>query len=323
MTDTGSDETGTDRVVEASPYLTDLDVRRYLLQFILQCKGIVSENSLLSCYLTLENDAGRFLKDEPLSLTAWRLKLTDHVSKLNLQLSPLNYRITMVNHPMGKSYVSRRFENFITDIVDANWPPNARFYVYTNLKYDSQMKMATSFSAADIGFLKWSIEKILTESSYVQQFEREEESSDVIDEVDNILREKYGDEHYAGLKHFVSYRIGSGELMQTNEITQTRAEELLFELSERKWLYRSPEGKIGLDVRFLIEMKDYLVENFDVPLCVHCNEVVLQGIICLEAREEHNYGLHVGCLEHYVKHVSDKCPGSDKTFQEAGAYAIG
>ena len=40
-------------------------------------------------------------------------------------------------------------------------------------------------------------------------------------------------------------------------------------------------------------------------------------------QEEHNYGLHVGCLEHYVKHVSDKCPGSDKTFQEAGAYAIG
>ncbi|CDO94617.1 unnamed protein product [Kluyveromyces dobzhanskii CBS 2104] len=323
MAETANEEIATTSCDEQSKSITEQDVRRYLMQFILQCKGVVSENMLLSSYLALEQDSGRLPKGEPVVLAAWKQKLTEHISTLNLHLNPLNYKISMVNHPMGKSYVSRRFTSLITDIVDTNWPRNARFYVYSNLKHDFQLQLATSFSASDIAFLKWAIEKMLTESSYVQRFERDDITSDVVDEVDNVLRGKYGDDEYTGLDTYVSYRIGVGALMTTKEITEARVEELLVELAERRWIYRSPDGKIGLDIKFLIEMKEYLVENFDVPLCVNCKEVVLQGIICLEGREEFNHAFHVGCLEHYVKHVNDKCPGSDKTFQEASAYAIG
>ena len=103
-------------------HLTNKDVRKYLLQFILQCKGVVHENMLLSCLLALEYDSGRLRvsdEDEKPNLENWKEKLSDHVTKLNVQLNPLNFRIVKMNHPMGKNYVSRRFKNLIPDLVVA------------------------------------------------------------------------------------------------------------------------------------------------------------------------------------------------------------
>lgn len=313
--------------------VSDLDVRRCLMQFILQCNGVVSESWLLSCFLALEYDAKRLSRGDVESLEPWRQKLGEHIRALNVQLRPINYKIAIINHPMGKRYVGRNFQNPVQDLVDTNWTESGKLYVYVNLKYDAQLTLATLFSAKDIAFVKWAIEMMFTSGSYAQPFERGDygdgdgdgngDEDAVVNEVDQVLREKYGDMEYKGLATFVSYRIGSGALMHTEQIPPSRIEQVLAELYQKKWVNRYPDGKIGLAVRFMVEMKDYLVENFDIPLCITCKEVVLQGVICLNCREEFNHGWHVGCLAHHVQHVNEKCPSCNTSLQESCAYVLG
>lgn len=305
--------------------LSDKDVRKYLLQFILQCKGIIQENVLLSCFLTLEFDSGRLRNihedDEKVSLDLLAERLNQHITELNVELNPFHYRIDKINHPMGKRYVSAKFRNMVTDLVPFDWPISGRFYIYLNTKFESQMKLATSFTPTEISFIKFCIDSIMLNGNDILSFEARLRNS-LVKEIDSVFQRNQ-EPQFHGLMTCVLYKIGSGLLMNNEEIGVTKVEEILMKLTENKWFSRFTDGKIGIDIKFVLEMKDYLVDNYHVATCVTCDSVVLQGIICGRCREEFNHGWHVDCLDHYLKHVDQRCPSCQALLSETGTYVIG
>ncbi|SCU85916.1 LADA_0D10792g1_1 [Lachancea dasiensis] len=261
--------------------LSEDDKNKYLLQYLLLHRGSCEEYQLLEALKTLDdsNDSG---------VESWEVNLKNRITNINISLRRLDYKVIRQMGRLG-----------------------AWSYVYVDLAPGDDTKLATAFKPDDLKFVQWAINKFLGEDTEPQVVRGVK--SKVENAVDQVLSERFGESHFAGLNKRVFYTCGSSELCQCEIINALQAEKVLSRLCQLRWFYESSQGRFGLDVRALAELQEYIKGRFDIPNCVVCNDLTLEGAMC-QCSES---AWHVTCLRHFLTHVGDTCQNCGGSMKDA------
>lgn len=317
---------------DGSLVLTEDDKSRYLLQYILAARGICHENGLLLALMTLQR-AHSLDEDERWSITRWLEKLADHINRINVKLNPLSYKIVRVSHGIGKNVVSeksrRSFEPFTESNEDTGapfpdiaLPESNRFYVYTNMVSSGETKFATRFTQKEIEFVKWTIEQFCNSANEITEG-TVPGSSPLVREVDRIRQNAVGDVNpLPSWDKFTSFSLGSTRLLQYEELNGMEIEDLIVRLCEYKWFFRNSQGEVGMDLRCIAELEEYLVSAHELTTCQNCNKLAIQGVLCHNEHEQAIGVWHVDCYQHYITHVSKNCNLCGTSLITNGVYVI-
>lgn len=313
---------------ESPRVIPDSDKRRYLLQYILQSRGVCHENSLILGLMHLEMDSGTY--DSNWTASDWEKRLGDHIADINVKLSGLNYKVVRCGHGIGRSAVMKKNKQYFNvnrtgneGEFEISLPESNRFYVYVNLAFSEEAKLATQFKPDEILFVKWCLEKFCTQGNVVKACSADRSLGQVQEEVDRMLADLTGDTD-VGLKRYVTFTVGSTELSHFDDLSATEIERVLNKLCELKWFYRGERGEFGMDLRTLVELEEYLVGNFSVPRCQNCSRAVVQGVQCGNDGdgEETGRSWHVDCFQHYITHISKDCDRCGMPLLENGIYML-
>lgn len=279
-------------IPEADRRLTDHDIARYLLQYLLDCRGICHENMLLVVLRRLQK-----YTQEPASQVCSTDKLLEIIKGINVKLNPLGYKISRVGHGMGKNNVSSMLK-------DTGLPSNNRFYVYVNTVTSEESKLATRFSTREIEFIKWCVEKMCVSRDCEVIIDYP-----IITEVDRIRND-------VSWNKCITYSVESSEFFQYKDWSPLEIESLLFKLCGLKWFTKDENGRISMDLRCLVELEEYLVAN-GVSTCENCHRLASQGTRCTACSRS----WHVDCYQHHVTHIGSYCPCGESILQN-GMYII-
>ncbi|SCU97032.1 LANO_0E15016g1_1 [Lachancea nothofagi CBS 11611] len=253
---------------------------KLLLQYLLLHRGSCEGTQLVKALEALDpttlshNDSSQMLK-------SW-------VTRINLALNVIDFKIVRQMGRLGE------------------WN-----YVYVDLAPADDTKSATSLKPDDLTFVQWAIQRCLEDDKSAQEVNAVK--SNVETAVDNVLSEKFSTSEFDGLKLKVDYTCGSTELCQYEELNALEVEGLLVHLCQLRWFYMTDQGRIGLDVRALAELQEYIQARFEVPVCVVCHEIALQGAKC-QCGES---AWHVSCFRHFVTHVGSSCAHCGEKVQQA------
>ncbi|KOG97721.1 Smc5-Smc6 complex subunit NSE1 [Saccharomyces eubayanus] len=318
---------------------------KYLLQYILSARGICHENSLILALMRLETDASTF--DAQWSIQQWIDKLNDHINAINVRLNLLGYKIVRINHGIGRNAVTMKnrknfglFENNAAARAHGGSAPDSqvtvlpesnRFFVYVNLASTEETKLATRFNQNEIEFIKWAIEQFMVNGETIIKGPALE-TSVVVKEINCILMAATGNSNLPKWVKSCTFTVGSTDLLQFQELTAMEIEDLLLRLCELKWFYRTREGKLGIDLRCIAELEEYLTSTYNLNTCQNCHKLVLQGVRCghescrNENNEDGENGLpqiwHVDCFKHYITHVSKNCDRCGSLLITDGVYVL-
>ena len=86
--------------------MSNPDISRLLLDYIVTARGICHENALILALIRLKMDYNEF--DPAWSLQKWNTELNDNIDHINVKLNTLNYKIVKISHGMGKNAVTAR-----------------------------------------------------------------------------------------------------------------------------------------------------------------------------------------------------------------------
>lgn len=279
-------------VPEGNGSLTDHDISRYLLQYLLDCRGVCHENMLLVVLGKLQR-----YKQNSDSQVCSTDELVEIVKGINVKLNPLGYKISRVGHGMGKNNVSSM-------LPDTGLPKNNRFYVYVNTVTSEESKLATRFSTREIEFIKWCVEKmcICRDCQLIID-------CPIITEVDRIRNN-------VSWNKCVTYSVESSEFFQYKDWSPIEIESLLFKLCALKWFTKDENGRIAMDLRGLVELEEYLIAN-GISICENCHRLASQGVRCISCSKS----WHVDCYQHHITHIGTHCPCGESILQN-GIYII-
>lgn len=284
---------------------------QHILQFLLECRGICHENTLLLVEKKLQERQMNRAENLNCSFNERQARLNTIINKINVTLSPLNYKIVRINHGIGKRCVSTRGATQITEFPDSN-----RFFVYVNDKCSDEVKLATRFSHREIEFVKWSLEQFILAGSKTITGTIQD-SWGLTGEVDRIRREVGGSD-FPSWGKYCSFTIGSIEISKYDQMNALEIEELNDKLCQLKWFYKNDVGEIGIDVRAIAELENNLVESFELVRCPVCNSLALQGVMI--TTEQGSSYWHLDCYQHYITHISKEYLGTSLITQ--GVYVI-
>lgn len=289
-------------------------LEKLLLQYILRSRGIVHENVLLECLWELKKDLGDFKENR--SIKEWKEILNQCIVNINMKLKLLNFKLIRCSHPLGKSIITKRMK-YLNNGIEL--PSSNKFYVYVNLESTDDIKLATDFKLVEINFIKWALEVFIRSSKSLQV--STEFNSLIEIEINKILEDHFKEKKQ--LIHVLTFTCGFSQLSRFEDgLNISEIEKLLNKLCELKWFYRTPQGMFGMDLKLLVELEGYLINNFDLPICLVCNTLVTQGIICLSCNEGKDYtsSWHVDCFQYYLNHVSEKCKMCNNSLLDKCAY---
>ncbi|CCF57627.1 hypothetical protein KAFR_0C06310 [Kazachstania africana CBS 2517] len=303
---------------------------RYLLQYILSARGICHENALVVALMRLYMDLGCF--DDAWQIDQWLHELHENINSINVKLNPLSYKVVQVRHGLGKTAVTMKNEqnfgipNRGSELQQIVLPKSSRFYVYVNVTPSDETKLSTRFQPREIEFIKWCIETFCAKGSVVSN-EPVSNSSIVVKEVHRIIQNLTGEPVAEAWTRHSTFAVGSKELSQYEDLSALEIEQLLVKLCEYKWLYRTNQGEFGMDVRLIAELQEFLVNEYSLSLCAHCDTLVTYGVMCgsahcLQEEDSERTVWHVDCFQHHVTHVSKNCGKCDESLLVNGIYII-
>ncbi|GAV46892.1 hypothetical protein ZYGR_0A04900 [Zygosaccharomyces rouxii] len=279
-------------IPETDRSITDHDIARYLLQYLLDCRGICHENMLLVVLGKLQ----KYTQD-PTSQVCSTDKLVEIIKGINVKLNPLGYKISSVGHGMGKNNVSSMLK-------DTGLPSNNRFYVYVNTVTSEESKLATRFSTREIEFIKWCVEKMCVSRDCEVIID-----CPIITEVDRIRND-------VSWNKCITYSVESSEFFQYKDWSPIEIESLLFKLCGLKWFAKDENGRISMDLRCSVELEEYLIAN-GISTCENCHRLALQGTRCTSCSRS----WHVDCYQHRITHIGKYCPCGESILQN-GMYIV-
>ncbi|SCV03600.1 LAMI_0H09472g1_1 [Lachancea mirantina] len=248
------------------------DTKKRLLRYILLHRGVCSHSSLLNALRALEQDE---VADEVGGEVNERLDLI--LKDINVNLSKVGYSVLRCYDRYGD-----------------------RCYAYIDVGQTAETKLATTFNADELEYVKWCIASFMKSGGIVHDVD--DHGSRVRDAVDDIL-ERASSSSQRRLDKVVSYTEGSLHLCDYVALGASRAEELLVKLCKLKWFYRTAGGRVGLDTRGVLELNEYLSREFETPQCCACVSTTLSGVICSCRRS----AWHVACFQHTVVHLTQEC----------------
>lgn len=261
--------------------LSDNDKARYILQYLLNCRGVCHEDVLLAVLQKLQKNSS-IDENNSSSLD----NLTELVKKINVKLNPLNYKIVKVGHGMGKSAVAKMLR-------PSHSSQNNRFYLYINTVSSDESKLATRFSQREIEFIKWAVEQMCNTSECEST-----DDSPVIKELHRIRRTTGAANH----PQCITHSLPSTYLLQYEEMSASEIDDLLTRLCELKWFYKDKTGRVAMDLRCIVELEEYLLSN-GIPSCQSCHRLAVQGVQC----DSCSMAWHIDCYQHYINHISRSC----------------
>ncbi|EDO17633.1 hypothetical protein Kpol_1004p5 [Vanderwaltozyma polyspora DSM 70294] len=324
------------------------DKGRYLLQYLLDCRGICHENALLLVLIKLDKDSVDEEGSPNRTFEDYLKYLQDIVDEINVKLNRLNYKIVRINHPSGARVISRYTKSYLRDheqdfgsffnlqdpatsAITANnndqnvsieLPQSSRYYVYINLESNEETKLATRFSLKEIEFIKWAIQEFMINGSTIETTNRIP-SSIIVKEINRILKEVSTDESPQFWNSYCTFTKGSLNLSKFRDLTASETDDLLIRLCRYKWFYRTDEGTFGMDLRCITELEQYLIETFEFKTCTVCKHIVLQGVLCRDAQTDENCSMwHVDCFQHYITHSRKSCSNCESDLMTQGVYVI-
>lgn len=233
-------------------------------------------------------------------------------------------------------------------------PESNKFYVYINVESSEETKLATRFQEKEISFIKWAIDQFVNNSTEILSISNNTiDSSIIYKEINQLLtsfsyqrkelkngfsdddsdEEKYGEQNNIRWNSFITFTSRSTKLLQYENMGATEIEDLLLQLCELKWFYRDSNGRFGIDLRCIAELCDYLLNEYDLPLCQQCQQLTLQGVMCgnadccnVENKEQNSIFQrrvwHLHCFQHYMLHVSQACDKCNNSLLNNGIYII-
>lgn len=272
--------------------LTDHDIARYLLQYLLDCRGISHENMLLVILGKLQKHT-----QNPDSQICSTDRLVEIIKGINVKLNPLGYKISRVGHGMGRNNVSSMLK-------DTGLPSSNRFYVYVNTVSSEESKLATRFSTREIEFIKWCVEQMCVPKGCEVIID-----CPIVTEIDRIR----GDISW---NKCITYSIESSQFLQYKDWSPIEIESLLFKLCGLKWFSKDENGRISMDLRCLVELEEYLIAN-SVSTCENCHRLASQGARCMACSRS----WHVDCYQHHITHIGTYCSCGESILQN-GIYMI-
>ncbi|CAB4252121.1 similar to Saccharomyces cerevisiae YLR007W NSE1 Essential subunit of the Mms21-Smc5-Smc6 complex [Maudiozyma barnettii] len=292
--------------LQNSVQMTKDDNSKYLLQYILAVQGVCHENVLLLALMKLKIDQQQF--DKSWSITQWLDCLKKYIEEINVKLSPLLYKLVLVNHDIGKdavdAHIKQKFQQFIlsvnhislNDSLTSNMidneammqvasgslslPQSNKYYVYINTQSTNETKLATKFTTKEIEFIKWAIEQFVTQGDIIE-YKPPQLTSSIIGNVNNILNDIDSNALTTeGWNHFITYSTGSTQLSQFADMSPLEVEHVLRQLCDYKWFYRTSEGKFGMDIRCIAELEEFLASTYNLSACNICKKIVQIGVTC-------------------------------------------
>ncbi|QLQ81055.1 hypothetical protein HG537_0E04100 [Torulaspora globosa] len=299
--------------------LTDDDLGRYILQYLLNSRGICEESMLLV--------ALRRLCDEPvggMDLEEWQKRLSDVIKKINVKLNRLDYKIVQISHGMGKNIVvskSRKaMESYSRAIGDTLSVTN-RFYVYIDVGAVEETKLATRFSQKEIDFIKHAIQTICESGFNIRQDEVPTTSA-VVQEVDRVRRAvlERTETDFEPWDKYTTFAVGSSALTQYQNLNALEIEDLIIRLCEYKWFCRNDNGEINLDLRCIAELEDNLISTYEFPACQNCNRLAIYGVMCPHKDPPSIW--HVDCYHYQIAHKDTNCTICGESLITNGVYVI-
>ncbi|KAG0654778.1 hypothetical protein C6P45_003275 [Maudiozyma exigua] len=341
--------------------------KQFILQYIIECNGVCHENVLLIALMNLKLDQKDF--DKTLNIKQWLEILHYYIDEINVKLNPMMFKIVTVNHDLGQRQINSRiqskFENFMTQInrnhimnnnnlslsgerieqvISNNMnpltlPQSNKFYVYINAQSTNETKLATNFTPREIEFIKWAIQQFIDESNIIQYRSGNFNSQNgIVTSINKILSEKTRNPQMSW-NQYITYTVGSTQLSSYKDLSPLETEEILKQLTDLKWFYRTNNGKFGMDIRCIAELHDLLINNYDLPICQICNRIVQMGVTCgnishfsneeeEDDEEEDNENKptkvmwHVDCFQYYMSHVSENCNGCNSPLIIGGLYVV-
>lgn len=236
-------------------------------------------------------------------------------------------------------------------------PESNKFYVYINMESSEETKLATRFQEKEISFIKWAIDQFVNNGMQIQSISNNTIDSNIIykeinqllnslsyqqkgrrrglidDDDDDSDEEAYREQNNARWNYFISFTSRSTKLLQYENMGATEIEDLLLQLCELKWLYRDSNGRFGMDLRCIAELRDYLINEYALPLCQQCQQLTLQGVICgnadccgVENRGQDSIFQrrvwHLDCFQHYMLHVDQNCDKCNSSLLKNCIYII-
>ena len=313
------------------------DIPRYLLQFLLSCQGVCHEYVLLSALVHIGRDMSLPEQDA----AQWHQALRTHMEAVNVNLEPLQYRVVLVNHGLGKRAATATLPRTLGLDLGLDLgplPDSGRFYVYVNTHSSTETRLATTLTPQQVEFTKWAVAQCCEQGGAVQTL-----SPQVAQASRQLRQDLSGSGSGTGTEWslYASYSVGSTHLAQYPGLSAIEVEQLLAQLCERKWFARTADGRVGLDLRAATELDELLRETYGLPVCAVCSQVVLHGAACgnlaahtpEEEEEDEGEGeggestggmtmWHVDCYQHYVAHVSKECPKCSASIVDNAVYVL-
>ncbi|KAM6595804.1 uncharacterized protein LOC115721354 [Cannabis sativa] len=179
------------------------------------------------------------------------------------------------------------------------------YYGVINNVSDEQSKLGTRYSHPQIAFYKAIIEAIV-------------QNGPVDGSISNI--------EALNLRLETQAQTGTGSLSQDGyypalkNFSLSQKETALQELLRDQWLYRTPDGNIGLGIRSFLDLRSWFHNN-EVPLCEVCNEAGVKAELC--QNEACSVRIHQYCLKKmFSKHKGARvCSGCGTQWQHKGPKA--
>ncbi|CCK71656.1 Smc5-Smc6 complex subunit NSE1 KNAG_0H02410 [Huiozyma naganishii CBS 8797] len=294
----------------------------YLLQYLIQARGVCHENSLLAALMHLSLDLDPHSVSTR-SLDEWSRFLDKVVNLINIKLSALEYKVAKVNHGAGKRVVGSKV--VVQTPGGEELPPSSKFYVYVNLASSKETELATRFTAREIEFVKWAIGQFCLSSLEIRTIDASSaHATPLVKEVNRILIGGGGT-----WGKYTSFTVGSSKLFGFSSLTPLELEKLIVRLCDSKWFYRTERGEVGMDLKCVVELEEYLLSEYELPECQQCQKIVTHGVMCgNDACQSHGdsgssrESWHIDCFQHYIAHVSERCAACDRSLQTDNIYII-
>lgn len=325
--------------------LSESEKEKHLLQYLLNCRGVCHENVLLKVMLLMENEQGDL--EQGLSVFEWQAKLQERVARINLKLQPLKYQVKKAIYGSGRAIVSEKVRsqlelNSANSFGKVNFPNSSQYYVYIDTSPFGEMKHATTFTDKELEYIKAFIKVLADRGSVIHEVDDVNGAdSKIVEQIDKIRQKAYGNKrrHDSDVEtgpenaennepvqsssvsrwtHYASYTADIAALTDATDLQPLETQELLDKLCRLRWLYKTGKGKYGLDLRLLVEMNDYLSDNYSMSSCERCKDIVAQGVQC--STRDCNSVWHVDCYEHDILHENRICKSCGESILDRGVY---
>lgn len=302
--------------------LTEDDLGKYLLHYLLSSRGICEESVLLTALRKLCDDPAE--DSGQLSVEEWQNRLSDVIKRINVKLNVLDFKVIQISHGMGKTIVGSKSRQSVTANLsrDTDLPITNRFYVYIDVGAVEETKLATPFSQKEVEFIKFALQEMGRSGFKITEGQVPTWAA-VAQEVDRVRRPVLERTETAPTSwdKYTTFAVGSSQLTQHKTLNPQEIEEMIVKLCEYKWFCSNEEGEISLDVRCIAELEDALISTYGFPVCENCNRLAIYGVMCLHDDSDPAMW-HVDCYQYQITHRHRDCTTCNRSLVTNGIYVI-